>query len=89
MVFIQAGIKIRVNNMGLAKSNVQIIRGLAQIEESQVRELGMANNLTGNPTLDMPVLKLLQQDFKAGIQKNKSLQSLATGTVAVPVPLQT
>jgi hypothetical protein len=85
----QAGVKIRVNNMGLAKSNVQIVRGLAQIEESQVRELGLANNLTGNPTRDLPVLKALQLDFKAGIQKNKSLQGLATGVVGAPVPLQT
>ena len=98
--------KLRVNNMALAKSNTQIIRGLTQvcsscfgqyhlllnvfqIEQSQVIEYGLANNLTGNPTIDMPVLKKLQGDFQAGIQKNKALQSLATGTVAVPVPMQT
>jgi hypothetical protein len=34
LIFIQAGMKIRVNNMGIAKSNVQVIRGLAQVRVS-------------------------------------------------------
>jgi hypothetical protein len=81
--------RIRANNMGLAGSNAQVVRGLAQIEQAQVRELGLANNLTGNAARDLPVLEALQTDFKAGIQKNRSLQGLATGVVGAVMPLQT
>jgi hypothetical protein len=78
--FIQTGITIRVQNQALSKINLQVSRGLAQIEQSQVMEFAMANNLTGNAANDGPILNQLLQDLQDCLMKNKGLQSLVSRT---------
>jgi hypothetical protein len=38
--------------------------------------MALANNLTGVPATDGPILQKLQGEFAAAIQKNQGLQSL-------------
>jgi hypothetical protein len=85
MAFVSTGMRIRKNNMVLARTNAQVLRGLAQIEQSQVLDYGAANNLTASSTVS--TLQKLQDQVKAEIQRNRSLQKQATGAAAVPVPL--
>lgn len=87
MAFVQTGMRIRKNNMAFAKSNAQVLRGLAQIEQSQVLEYAALNNLTASSTVS--TLKKLQDQVKTEIQKNRSLQKQATATAAAPVPMLT
>ena len=74
MVFINAGIKLRTNNMALAKNNTQLLRGLSQLEAEQAKELGLANKLSGDVAKDVPTLQQLQIAFQRGIAQNRNLQ---------------
>jgi hypothetical protein len=47
-----------------------------KLEQTQVLQMALANNLTGVPATDGPILKKLQGQFAAAIQKNQGLQSL-------------
>jgi len=87
--FMSAGMRIRGNNMQLSGVNPQITRGLAQLEQTQVLQMALANNLTGDATNDGPILQKLQGEFQAAIQKNQGLQSLATGGSSIPMPMVT
>lgn len=75
MVLINAGIKIRQNNMVLAKSNPSLLRGLSLLQGEQAKELGLANQLTGDPAKDPTILTALQRQFQAGISANRGTQA--------------
>lgn len=89
LTFVSAGVQIREQNQMLSKANEQVARGLAQIEQAQVMEFALANNLTGEPASDGPILQQLQQAFQGGIMKNMGLMSLATGGSGVPIATST
>ena len=62
--------------MMLSAVNPQVTRGLAQLQQTYVIQMALANNLTGVPGNDLPILQQLQSSFAGAIQKNQGLQSL-------------
>ncbi|KAF2431618.1 hypothetical protein EJ08DRAFT_712982 [Tothia fuscella] len=85
LAFMSAGMRIRANNMQLSKVNPQVTRGLAQLEQTQVLQIALVNNLTGNAAADVPKLERLQGEIEAAVQRNQGLQSLATGGSSIPM----
>jgi hypothetical protein len=62
--------------MMLSGVNPQVTRGLGQLQQIYVLQMALANNLTGVPANDGPILQQLQAGFAGAVQKNKGLQSL-------------
>jgi len=71
-IMLNASIKLRINNMALAKNDTSLLRGLAQLEGAQAKEMGMVNSLKGEEG-DVKTLQALQAQFQRGIMVNRSL----------------
>jgi hypothetical protein len=76
-----AGVKIRVNNMQLAKNSPKVLRALTALQAEQAREMELSSKLTGDATGDLSVLIQLQKLLSSGIQRQ---QNYKTDDVSAP-----
>ncbi|KAK2070421.1 hypothetical protein P8C59_004911 [Phyllachora maydis] len=85
--FVTTGMYIRQLNQMIAPLGNPAVGGLAFVAGAQLEELGLTQNLTGNPTTDVPIVKKLIDDFTGGIGKNKDNRvQAATGCPEIKIP---
>ncbi|KXS96142.1 hypothetical protein AC578_2298 [Pseudocercospora eumusae] len=75
---IQAGMNIRLFNQQIAPAGNPAIPGLAKYAAAQETEKAQVANLTGNYTIDKPVLDTLKTEIMNGIKLNQANLAAAT-----------